>query len=346
MKTKIYTTILLLALGFSLNAQNVAISNDNSTPDPSAMLDVKSSSKGLLIPRVVLTNVNTALPVTDPAHGLFVFSENGAVPDGLYYWNDTDSKWIYVVTANDITDFGSGQVITDAERTKLNSDADSDTTNELQTLNLNSNELTISSASGNTVTFSNWDTDISNDITTADITDLGSGAIISTSERTKLNSLQNNPTGTILVFAGETLPEGYLWCDGAPYIRNEYSDLFTAIGVSWGAGDGSITFNVPDLRGYFLRGMDRDNGTGLANNDPDIANRTNINGTTVGNVVGSYQVDELKSHNHTYYGAHSSAAYGTLVFTQGQSGLSQAVSTTGGNETRPKNAYVNYIIKY
>ena len=87
-------------LRYSLFAQ-VSINTDNSTPDNSAMLDVKSTNKGFLPPRVALTAINSALPITAPAIGLFVYNTsvtgtppNNVIP-GYYCWNGI--KWIPVV---------------------------------------------------------------------------------------------------------------------------------------------------------------------------------------------------------------------------------------------------------
>jgi microcystin-dependent protein len=62
------------------------------------------------------------------------------------------------------------------------------------------------------------------------------------------------PTGAIVMFAGSSAPSGYLMCDGSAVSRTVYSALFSIIGVSYGAGDSSTTFNVPDLRGRFALG--------------------------------------------------------------------------------------------
>jgi hypothetical protein len=59
------------------------------------------------------------------------------------------------------------------------------------------------------------------------------------------------PPGLILPLAGTAVPSGYLMCDGSAVSRNQYAGLFTAIGVGFGSGDGSTTFNLPDLRGRF-----------------------------------------------------------------------------------------------
>jgi microcystin-dependent protein len=64
------------------------------------------------------------------------------------------------------------------------------------------------------------------------------------------------PPGALLAYASSTTPSGWLLCDGSAVSRTTYADLFAAISTTWGTGDGSTTFNVPDLRGQFLRGYD------------------------------------------------------------------------------------------
>jgi microcystin-dependent protein len=69
-----------------------------------------------------------------------------------------------------------------------------------------------------------------------------------------------NPSGEIIMYAGAFLPSGFLWCDGAAVSRLTYANLFAAIGTTWGAGDGSTTFNVPDFRGRAPAGVDNMGG--------------------------------------------------------------------------------------
>ena len=100
MKNIFAFVIMVCFIAFTTFGQ-VGINTDNSAPDPSAMLDVKSPSKGLLAPRVALTAINSALPVTVPASGLLVYntatagaSPNNVVP-GYYCWSGT--RWISVL---------------------------------------------------------------------------------------------------------------------------------------------------------------------------------------------------------------------------------------------------------
>ena len=68
-------------------------------------------------------------------------------------------------------------------------------------------------------------------------------------------------TGSLIAFAGATAPQGYVLCDGRAVSRTTYSALFRTIGTTYGAGDGSTTFTVPDLRGRALFGADAMGGT-------------------------------------------------------------------------------------
>jgi len=102
------------------------------------------------------------------------------------------------------------------------------------------------------------------------------------------------PVGTVLAFAGaqDRIPGGYLLCDGRDVSRTTFADLFAVIGVTHGDGNITETFNLPDYRGRFLRGVDFSSTTGVSGLDPeaDLRDRMNDNGN-VGNNVGSVQGD-------------------------------------------------------
>lgn len=153
------------------------------------------------------------------------------------------------------------------------------------------------------------------------------------------------PTGTILSYGGGTTPPaGYLYCDGTSYLRATYPALFTAIGTSCGTAD-STHFNVPDLRGRFLRAYD--DGTGR---DPDASSRTAMNaGGSTGALPGTIQGSQFGNHQHQSsgnvvagYGPNNPGAGGGFA---GVGGGTVGTNYQGGNETRPINAYVTYIIK-
>lgn len=152
------------------------------------------------------------------------------------------------------------------------------------------------------------------------------------------------PSGSIVAFGGETAPDGWLVCDGSALKKEEYEDLFEAIGSAYGVT--TTTFNIPDLRGRFLRGWD--NGAGV---DPDANARTaSSDGGNTGDKIGSVQEDAFETHTHTApYNRNGTSGFPNAGYASGDSssatGTVRANNPTGGNETRPKNINVNYIIK-
>ena len=161
-----------------------------------------------------------------------------------------------------------------------------------------------------------------------------------------------NPPGAVIAFAGSSIPVGYLVCDGSAVSRTTYSNLFAAIGIGWGSGNGSTTFNLPDMRGLFLRGVD-----GGAGRDPDSGSRTiPLPGGNTGNAVGSYQPDIFAAHSHrpssfavnqtTSISPNASTWYVDTFGPAPTVDNAPNTGSAGGNETRPKNCYVNYMIKY
>lgn len=94
----------------------------------------------------------------------------------------------------------------------------------------------------------------------ADITLLNEG--LQDIEDLKLAIQKPLPAGTIIPFAGNVVPEGFLICNGAAVSRTTYASLFTAIGTLYGTGDGSTTFNLPDARDRVLQGASGTHSTG------------------------------------------------------------------------------------
>jgi microcystin-dependent protein len=141
----------------------------------------------------------------------------------------------------------------------------------------------------------------------------------------------NIPAGVVLYFAAATPPKGWLKADGNVVSRIEYADLFVVVGTTFGTGDGSTTFNLPDLRGEFIRGLD----TGR--------------GVDSGRVIGTIQSDELKQHNHYFFetdvdpGNNGDSLESDVPCAMDTSGMATStsnhkfVSNTGGSETRPRN---------
>jgi len=135
--------------------------------------------------------------------------------------------------------------------------------------------------------------------------------------------------GGVIAVGVSTIPNGYLKCNGSTISRTTYSSLFAVLGTVYGVGDGSTTFNLPDLRGEFIRGW--------------ADNRS----VDTGRVIGSTQVDDFKSHNHKQYSIaiNISTSTGAGHYSSTTSN-SANTSSTGGSETRPRNVAMMYVIKY
>ncbi len=140
------------------------------------------------------------------------------------------------------------------------------------------------------------------------------------------------PPGMIAHFARDTPPPGWLVADGSVVSRVTYAKLYNAIGTRFGAGDGSTTFRLPDLRGEFLRGWD--NGRGV---DP-------------GRIMGSSQTQAIQAHDHatTADGKYSKGTGGTGAYGIDAAGTATDIRTgsTGGGETRPRNIALLACIRY
>ena len=143
------------------------------------------------------------------------------------------------------------------------------------------------------------------------------------------------PPGAVMWCAMTVPPTGWLKANGAALSRPAYVDLFAVIGVTYGNGDGSSTFNLPDLRGEFLRGWD--DGRGV----------------DVGRGLGTPQADEFKAHTHTTrvdLGTNADPHNVSGAQVPGSGGSEDTTGAplhnSGGVETRPRNVALLAIIKY
>ena len=169
--------------------------------------------------------------------------------------------------------------------------------------------------------------------------------------QTTVGAVQGVPTGVTLPFAGTSAPTGYLLCYGQAVSRTTYADLFSAISTTYGTGDGSSTFNLPDLRGRVVAGQDDMGGTSA---DRLTDQSGGLDGDTLGDTGGSethtLTVSEIPSHTHNTtfenpdtetsgnQGRQRTSGTGTDIFTN---------ATGGGqahNNVQPT-IILNYIIK-
>lgn len=172
----------------------------------------------------------------------------------------------------------------------------------------------------------------------------------------KLKDYSGNPVGTIISVASSTAPTGYLKANGALISRTAYVDLFESIGTTFGEGDGSTTFALPDLRGEFIRGFDNGRGLdtgrtfGSNQNDAYLNHSHTANSNSTGahtHTVRLYNATN-STNNLTAAGSTYSDAGASTTSTSGAHTHTITVdnSTTGSNETRPKNIALLYCIKY
>ena len=106
--------------------------------------------------------------------------------------------------------------------------------------------------------------------------------------------------GTIFPYGGSTAPSGFVLCDGSAISRTTYSTLFGVIGTTFGSGDGSTTFNVPDLRGRVVAGRDNMGGSAASRlTSTTMSPDGNTVGATGGEQTHTLVTAELASHTHT-----------------------------------------------
>ena len=178
------------------------------------------------------------------------------------------------------------------------------------------------------------------------------------------------PTGSVHLMASTTPPSGYLKCNGALVSRTTYADLFAEIGTAFGAGDGTSTFQLPDMRGEFVRGWadnrsDLDAGRGFGTKQGDQTKQHNHGASASSSISPS-------SHNHVFpgddqfafangvggwtnrttgsfnYDAKSQSGNGKVYRTSDASlsvSTSVSVNNHGGSEARPYNIALMYVIK-
>ncbi|MBI4648152.1 MAG: tail fiber protein [Bacteroidia bacterium] len=246
-------TLLFCALWFALSSpaqqKAVSINETGASPDNSAILDISSTAKGLLIPRMTSAQRNS---ISSPAEGLLIYN--------------------------------------------------------------------ISRKSSEFYTGTEW--------------------------------ASATPAGTIIPYAGDTatVPAGWLLCNGTAISRVTYSDLFTAISIAWGGGDGVNTYNLPDLRGMFLRGAGTNGSQSMA-----------AGGYYSGGNVSNYSADKMQGHVHmnSIDGTLGSEQYQIITaadptanfnpnFGKVSTPYTDSVNGTPrtGTETKPASYSVNYIIKY
>lgn len=138
--------------------------------------------------------------------------------------------------------------------------------------------------------------------------------------------------GSIFAWPVSTPPSDHLECNGQAVSRVTYADLFELLGTAYGEGDGSTTFNIPDLRGEFIRGWS--NGR---------------SGVDTGRALGSFQDHQLENHQHFTNVTNAPPGSGDDHLEVGNDGnvtgpVNPATANVG-SETRPRNVALMWVIK-
>lgn len=170
------------------------------------------------------------------------------------------------------------------------------------------------------------------------------------SQLTGISAGFSMPSGAVMPYAGSTEPSGWLFAFGQSVSRTTYAALFAVIGTTYGAGDGSTTFNLPDLRGRVVAGQDDMGGTS--------ANRlTGQSGGVDGDILGgtggaethTLTEAQLPAHSHSFNARSGSGGSAAVSYSTGLSTLQQITTTSAGSDQAHNNVQptliLNYIIK-
>lgn len=165
-----------------------------------------------------------------------------------------------------------------------------------------------------------------------------------------LNNLQTVPVGAVAYFAANSVPSGWVKANGAALSRVTYSALFAKIGTIYGAGDGTTTFNVPDLRGEFVRGFDDARGVDSGRVFGSAQGSANLSHTHSTDSQGAHTHSVPVAWSSSNYSHPSSSTDAGNVHASGTSGSAGAHTHTalasGGTEARPRNIAMLACIKF
>jgi microcystin-dependent protein len=349
-----------MAAIYSLNASSSEPSADNSVArmiwadETNNELKIRNGTNTSFITIGSLNETNLGLaPKASPT-----FTGNVGVPAGtvsslpLRFSGDTDTG-VFRNAANDFS------IVTGGTR-RAHVDSNGITIRDRKALRFrdtsNSNFVALrapdNAASDITLTLPSSDGN-ANDVLQSD----GSGNLSFTALPTAV------PSGTVHLFATTTAPSGYLECDGSAVSRTTYADLFAVIGTTWGAGNGSSTFNVPDLRGEFVRGWDDGRGVDSGRSFASSQSSQNLqhnhgvtdpgHGHSINDPGHFHQVAYTNSHSGDGVIEESGVGFSGFEPTEtattgiavnlGHTGIS--TQNHGGSEARPRNIAMMYVIK-
>jgi microcystin-dependent protein len=163
------------------------------------------------------------------------------------------------------------------------------------------------------------------------------------------------PVGSVTAFAGSTAPSGWLLCGGQTVSRTLYSGLFLTIGTTYGSGDGSTTFALPDLRGRVPAGLDNMGGTAASRLTSTVLTASNTLGATGGTQTHTLTAAQsgVPAHTHTFAignvstftGIVGSTGHGGTVRDTGTTDNNSAANASSAHPITQPTIVLNYIIK-
>jgi microcystin-dependent protein/predicted DNA binding CopG/RHH family protein len=340
---------------FDLQGNNIATINNfsDSAPTPNNTFSIRTLTGSLFLQSNTLIDAWTPSLSIGQTRGstLTMRSDVGYTEDEVYYPPTYKSR----IILNDLTLFGGlGNVANDAS-IELNGEiqnhayTDADHTAVEGIVNIETEIQTLQD-----------DLDTAEDNILTLQTEMDAVELLADANSQELTAKQYsyNPTGSVQIFAGNVLPTGYLWCNGAEISQTTYADLYTAIGTIYSTNrktsPSAGNFFLPDLRGCFISGAGQPQSTSF-----------NFKITPSSKSVGQFREMSVQDHKHNMIvhdgsvtvartGTGGSTSVGNDADTQKETfGLNYADSTSfvsnpyiSAGETQPFNICMNYIIKY
>ena len=156
-----------------------------------------------------------------------------------------------------------------------------------------------------------------------------------------LTGIEGIPTATIVPWSSASVPSGFLECDGSAVSRTTYADLFAIVGTTYGAGDGSSTFNVPNLADNVPVGKSNNKALASTGGANTVSVSGNISGSTAN---ASLSINQAGSHNHNIPVTSITSGGNTIASgMNGGANSNDASGSKGGSGGHSHNLSANFV---